>query len=264
MTIDQGPARRAQHREAVGRDAGEEFDDVVHHPDLRLVEEGPEVADDRGGQHHRQHDQRGQDVVALELAVDEPGEREADQDLEEDGPDQEMRRGGHVRPDVLIGQDALVIAQADPLDLGIRFVRGVVGERKTDGPDQRKDVDRQQQEDRGGHEDPGDGPVRQTAHLAGEGRRGGLGRNVDGVCHDPGSVGVRVPSLPPSVIGGRCMRGCPPPGWERGGCVDQSLPSSMKTSVQSSIRPSSASFAVPFPATTYSWMRAWLAWRSEA
>ena len=65
----------------------------------------------------------------LELAVDEPGQGEADDHLQDDGPDQEMRGGGHVRPDVFVGQNPRVVANADPLHLGIGFVRGIVGER---------------------------------------------------------------------------------------------------------------------------------------
>ena len=70
-----------------------------------------------------------------------------------------MRRHLHRVPDVGVGQDALVVAQADALDLGVRPVRAVVGEGEIDRPDQREDVDREQQQDRRRDEQPGDGAV---------------------------------------------------------------------------------------------------------
>ncbi len=50
--------------------AGEERDDVIEQADLRLVQEGPEVPDDRRREHHRQEDDRGPHPVSAELLVD--------------------------------------------------------------------------------------------------------------------------------------------------------------------------------------------------
>ena len=103
-----GPGRelhRAEHLEARRRDAGEEAHRVVEQADLRLVEEGPEVAHHRRRQHHRDQDQRGPEAVAAELAVDQVGQREADQRLQRDGPEQEVRGGLHRAPDVGVGED---------------------------------------------------------------------------------------------------------------------------------------------------------------
>ena len=65
--------RRRSSRTRTG-DAGEEGDDVVEEAGLRLVEEGPEVADHRRRQHHRDQDHRRPEAVAAELAVDQLGE----------------------------------------------------------------------------------------------------------------------------------------------------------------------------------------------
>ena len=102
------------------RDAGEERHRVVEEADLRLVEEGPEVADHRRRQHHRDQDQRGPEAVAAELAVDQVGEREADQRLQRDGPEQEVRRRLHRLPDVGVGEDRDVVVDADAEHLGVR------------------------------------------------------------------------------------------------------------------------------------------------
>ena len=126
---------------------------------MRLIKELPEVADHRRRQHHRQHDDRGPQVVALEFLVDQIGECEADQHLKKDRPEQEVRGRLHVQPDVAVGQDTLVIAQADVLHLAPRAVGFEIGKAEPDGPDQRKDVDGQQQEYRGADEDPRNGAV---------------------------------------------------------------------------------------------------------
>ena len=73
-------------------------------------------------------------------------------------PEGQVHRG-ELRLHVGVGQDALIIAQADPFHFGIGLVGGKIREAQPDGPDQRKDVDRQQKEDRRGYEQPGDGPV---------------------------------------------------------------------------------------------------------
>jgi len=105
MTIDQGARRHvADHLERGRVDAEREPDHVVEEADLRLIEEGPEIADDGGRQHHRDQDHGGPEAMAAELAVDEVGEREAEQRLDGDGRDDEARRHLHAVPDVGIGQ----------------------------------------------------------------------------------------------------------------------------------------------------------------
>ena len=115
MTIAQGASVTSPsiwNEEAV--DAGEEGDDVVEQADLRLVEERPEIADDGRRQHHRQQDDRGPEAVAAEFLVDQPGEAEAKHGLDDDGPEHEMRRHLHRRPDIRIGQDRLVPIDPEP------------------------------------------------------------------------------------------------------------------------------------------------------
>ena len=187
MMIDQGARLHvADHLERGRVDAGEERDEVIEQADLRLVEEGPEIADHRRRQHHRQEDQRGPEAVAAEALVDQVGEAEADQGLDGDGPQDEMRRHLHVVPDVGIGQHALVVAQAHPQHRLVRPVGAEVREGEPDRPDQREDVDREQQGDRRRDEQPGDRPVRQAAHAAGEGRRGREGRPLGQSGHAAG------------------------------------------------------------------------------
>ena len=106
MTIDQGASVTvAEHLEGGRIDAGEERDGVVEEPDLRLIEELPEIADHRRRQHHRHEDDGRPEAVAAELAVDQIGEREADQRLEHDRPEDEMRGHLHRVPDVGIAED---------------------------------------------------------------------------------------------------------------------------------------------------------------
>ena len=111
------------------------------------------------------HDDRGPQVVAFEFLVDQIGQREADQNLQDDRPDQEMRGGLHRVPDVGVGQDALVVAQTDPFNIAVRTVDAEVREAQPDRPDQRKDVHRQQQEDRRRYEDPGDRAIRKPSNT---------------------------------------------------------------------------------------------------
>ena len=86
--------------------------------------------------------------------------------LQQDRPEHEMRRRLHRRPDVRVGQHRLVVVDADIRGRRVRTVGAVVGEREPDRPDQREDVDRQQQDDRRRDEQPGDGPIGQAAQPA--------------------------------------------------------------------------------------------------
>ncbi len=66
--------------------------------------------------------------------------------------------------------------QAQPFDRRIGLVGAVVREGQTDGPDQREDVDRQQEQDRRRDEEPRDRAVGQRPHIPGHGRGGQCGR----------------------------------------------------------------------------------------
>ena len=252
MTIAQGARFDvADHREAGGIGAGEEGDHVVEQPDLRLVEEGPEVADHRRRQHHRQHDDRGPQIVAAEFLVDQVGQREADQHLEEDRPEQEMRRRLHRVPDTRVVQDGVVIVQPDPFDRAVGPVGAEVRQAQPDRPDQREDVDRQQQRDGRRHEYPGDGAVRQSAdparQTAGPGLGDGRSRLVGHECVvlDLGLAGTwqqrpraeAGPARPVAHAGAVWWLGSGP---RRGPASAHILPSSLKVAVQSSTSPSSA------------------------
>lgn len=103
--------------------------------------------------------------LPFEFFVDQVCQREADEHLKEECPEQEMRCGLHIQPDVAVTKDAFVIAGADPLDLAIS-VSFEIGKAKPDGPDQREDIDRQQQEDRRAHEDPRNGAIAEPFDLA--------------------------------------------------------------------------------------------------
>ena len=162
---DDRPGRKltdADHLEGRWRDAGEEGDDVVEQPDLRLVEEPPEIADHRRRQHHRDQDHRGPEAVAAEFAVDQIGEREAD------APS--AARSSRTRnapwpasPPRCPGRSGSTgSCRCRPLHRRIGPVGAVIGEGELDRPDQRKDVDRQQQDDRRRDEQPGDRPVREA------------------------------------------------------------------------------------------------------
>ena len=67
-----------------------------------------------------------------------------------------MRGGLHIQPGVGICQNTLVVPKPDILDLSPDPIGLVVGKAKLDGPDQRKDIDRKQQEYRWRDEYPGD------------------------------------------------------------------------------------------------------------
>jgi hypothetical protein len=152
--IERRPARQ------ISRYPGYERNHVIEQPDLRLVEEGPEIPHHRGRQHHRQQDDGGPEAVALELLVDQPGQAEADNHLQEHGPAQEVRRDLQGVPDVAVAEHAAVVVEPDELDRLVQPVGPVVGERQPNGPQQRKYVDRQQEHDGRRDEQPGDGAVR--------------------------------------------------------------------------------------------------------
>ncbi len=141
--------------------------EVVERPDLRLEQQGPEVAHDRRGQHHRQQDDGRPEAMAAELLVDEQRETQADQNLQRDRPKHEMRGDLEVRPNILVGEDVDIIVDADEPGRG-RQVGHQAGERQPDRPDQRKDVDREQQQHRRQDEKPGDRPIRQPPHPHGD------------------------------------------------------------------------------------------------
>jgi hypothetical protein len=85
--------------------------------------------------------------VAPELTIDQERQAKAQNHLEEDRPADEMRGDLKIAPDVLARQQALVVAQANPLDLPAGLIGAVVGEAEVDRPQQRKDVDREQEKD---------------------------------------------------------------------------------------------------------------------
>ena len=142
--------------------AAEEVDDLVEDAVLRLEEIFPEGADHRRRQHHRQQDRRAPETVGAELAIEQQREREAEQQLQRDRADQEVRRRAHVVPDRFVAQNALVVGDAGPQDVGVRLVSAVVGERQVDRPQQRKDVEGQQQDDRRRDEQPRERSIRQS------------------------------------------------------------------------------------------------------
>ena len=149
------------------------IDDVVKDPGLGLIDVGPKGPDHRGREHHGQQDQRGPGRMPLELAIDEQRQAEAEQHLKEHRPANKMRGRLQIAPDVLAGQQALVVACADPLHLPARLIGAVVGEGQHNRPDQRKDVDRQQQQDRRQNEDPGHHAIGNAAPRKGRSAPGG-------------------------------------------------------------------------------------------
>ena len=128
--------------------------------------------------------------MPAELPVDEQRQAEPDQHLEQDRPEDEMRRRLHRCPDVGIGQDVDVVVDADGSVLHPPHVRLVVRERHVDGPQQREDVDREQQHDRWRDEEPRDRAIGHPAEAERErgcggrqGNRGCLG-DFDAGRHD--------------------------------------------------------------------------------
>ena len=175
MMIAQGASsNRADHLERRRRNAGKKRNDVVKEPDLRLVEERPEITHDRRRKHHRDEDDSRPEPVPSKATVDEVGKREAQHGLQQDRPEQEMGGRLHRRPNVRIGEHRNVVVDADVGDRRIRPVGAIVRERKVDRPDQRKDVDREQQHDRRRDEEPGNDPIGQAPHAP----RQGLGRGA--------------------------------------------------------------------------------------
>ena len=85
---------------------------------------------------------------------------------------EEMGRGLHRQPDVFIRQNALIVSQADIVDLPVGPVGAKIGEAQIDRPDQREDVHRQQQKDRRQNEKPGYGAIAQAPDFgSNRGRR---------------------------------------------------------------------------------------------
>ncbi len=180
-----------------------------------------------------------------------------------------MRGRLHGEPDVLVAEDARVVVDPDVLQHLVGTIGAVVREGQPDRPDQRKDVDRQEEDNGRRDEDPRDRPVRQAADPFRQRlrrRHGGAGREAGngGVGHGRALNSGRRRGYPPLPVppppGGRerspgarlkrrtalsrLMRASPPPGGggtrERGPPLDggkppppspHSLPSSLKTSV---------------------------------
>ena len=172
----QGASRHVpDHLERACIDAGDGRDQVVVQADLGLKQEAPERPHHGRGQHHRQQDDRGPQAVAAETLVDQQRKREAEQHLEQDRPEHEMRRDLHRMPDVGIGENTAVVLQPHPVRAPAGPIRLEIGEGELDGPDQREDIDRQQQQDGRSDKDPGDGAVGDPAQPARQGLRRGSG-----------------------------------------------------------------------------------------
>src|SRR6266702_4347326 len=101
--------------------------------------------------------------MATELLVDQEGKAEPEHGLDQHGPNHEMRRYLHRRPDVRIGQDRLIPICPQPYCRRVRPIGAVIGERQIDSPDKWEDIDRQQQHDSRRDEKPGERLVRKAA-----------------------------------------------------------------------------------------------------
>src|SRR6476659_10516376 len=115
---------------------------------MGLIEELPEIADYRRRQHHRQEDDRRPEAMSAEFAIDQIGESETDERLQRYRPEDEMSRHLHRVPDFGIAEDVRVVCRADGDDRSVWTVGLVVREREIDRPEERKDVDGEQQDNR--------------------------------------------------------------------------------------------------------------------
>ena len=133
--------------------------------------------------------------MPAELPVDQIGECKTNQRFEEDRPEHEGRGGLHRDPHLGVAEDALVVRQADVLDDLVGPVGPVVGKAQPDRPDQRKDVDGEQQQHRRCNEQPGDRAVRQALDPCHHRQRRGLGESTRGAI-DHRCSGVGHVALP--------------------------------------------------------------------
>ena len=159
-----------------------------------------------------------------------------------------MRGRLHRGPYVRIGEHRNVVVDADIGNRGVRTIGAIVGEREMNRPDQRKDVDREQQDDRRRDEKPGDDPIGQAPHAS----RQGLGRGARCLVQQDVRVG-RVHHRRIIDATGTAPRGAAPGTLRTSGAGERRyliLPSSLNTLVQSATSRSNASFAVPLSATT--------------
>ncbi len=89
---------------------------VVEEANLRLVQKPPKVAYNGRRQHHRNQDDCRPKGMATEFPVNQIGKGEPDQRLQQDRPEDEMRRCLHRLPNIWIVQYPAVIAQANTFD----------------------------------------------------------------------------------------------------------------------------------------------------
>ena len=102
------------------------------------------------------------------MAVDQQRQTKSDDDLQDNSRDHKLSGRLQANPHVLIGEDITVIVQADEPQRQIGHAQIEAGERQPDHPDQREDVDRQQQRNCRRYEQPGDSAIRQAARASGD------------------------------------------------------------------------------------------------
>ncbi len=104
--------------------------------------------------------------MTAEFTVDEIGEPKSDGRLKRNRPEHEMRGRLHRSPHISRAQDVAIPLGAEIDERPVGTIGLIVGEGQINRPDQRKDIDRQQEHDSRRDKEPSDGTIRKAANAA--------------------------------------------------------------------------------------------------
>ena len=160
MTSKKGPklSPNTAGQHVKPRDDAAETYQVVEEAVRRVVNQLPEQADDHGGEHHGDQDQRGDEAATPELFADQHGQPKPDDHLKANRHHCIAATRGKVFPQLLVVQDVAEVLKPNPHRWLARD-GGVVGEAEVQAPEQGEDIHHDQQDQRRPDEEVQDGAI---------------------------------------------------------------------------------------------------------
>ena len=143
---------RAGRRKNDERVRGEQRDDPAHESERRVVEELEEHAHRAERQHHRGEDKHQEIAPQRELLREQEREQEADDELQRNAADHDRRGVAEANPDFRVGENVAVIREAGE-HRRRDAIRLVLEEAQAERPKQRKNIDHEEGNYRGGDQE---------------------------------------------------------------------------------------------------------------
>ena len=155
---------RRQHEPGIGQQGGADIEQadqaqvIAHHAEIALQQQLPDQADRDRREHHRHQQQGDHETSVLDRVEQQQREREADQELQADDPENELEGEQEAVPkDRIVAHQAAEVVEADKVAVAPGDREAEIGEAGPDHIKKRPDQNEQQQ-DHGGQQEEGDDP----------------------------------------------------------------------------------------------------------